>query len=188
MARAREMGFEVSKPFGDSARYDVTVEYKGRFLRIQVKSTSAERCGGYSCLINRDGKHGYTDEQIDFLAIYVVPKDVWYIVPVEVGMKLKRQIFFMPGHKEQKYEAYQEAWHLLREELGAGKAGDESGFGDEEAIVSEAQPLAAEVDPDAEPGDIGEMRGAVDPPPAVGWDPDLVRRRMEATFARLKGR
>jgi hypothetical protein len=157
MAKAREMGFEVSKPFGDSARYDVTVEFKGRFLRIQVKSTTVGRCDGYSCMIHRDGEHGYTDEQIDFFAIYVVPKDVWYIVPIEVGMKLKRHIFLMPGHKEQKYEAYREAWHLLREGLSAGKAGRESGFSDEEAIASEAQPLTAEDGPDGDPENIPEM-------------------------------
>ena len=40
MARAAERGLNVSKPHGDSASYDVGVEQHGRFLRIQVKSTS----------------------------------------------------------------------------------------------------------------------------------------------------
>ncbi len=39
MARAAEHGFRVSKPWGESSRYDFAVEANGRFLRIQVKST-----------------------------------------------------------------------------------------------------------------------------------------------------
>ena len=43
MARAADRGLNVSRPHGDSASYDVGVEQNGRFLRIQVKSTSAIR-------------------------------------------------------------------------------------------------------------------------------------------------
>lgn len=41
MARAAEHGFSVSKPWGESQAYDVTVESGGKFLRVQVKSTAA---------------------------------------------------------------------------------------------------------------------------------------------------
>ena len=34
MTRVIERGFSVSKPWGDSARYDVAVERCGRFLRV----------------------------------------------------------------------------------------------------------------------------------------------------------
>ena len=39
MAMAAENGLEVTKPFGEMARYDFIVEYQGRFARVQVKST-----------------------------------------------------------------------------------------------------------------------------------------------------
>src|SRR5438552_12970322 len=39
MARAAAHGLTVSKPWGDSARYDFIVEQRGRFRRVQVKST-----------------------------------------------------------------------------------------------------------------------------------------------------
>ena len=39
MARAAEHGLVVSKPFGDTASYDIAVEHQGKFLRVQVKST-----------------------------------------------------------------------------------------------------------------------------------------------------
>jgi PD-(D/E)XK nuclease superfamily protein len=37
MSRATGMGFGVSRPWGESARYDVGVEYGGRYMRVQVK-------------------------------------------------------------------------------------------------------------------------------------------------------
>jgi len=43
MARAAERGFSVSKPWGESQAYDVTVESGGEFLRVQVKSTHPRR-------------------------------------------------------------------------------------------------------------------------------------------------
>jgi hypothetical protein len=35
MTRAAEHGFSVSKPWGESQAYDVTVESEGKFLRVQ---------------------------------------------------------------------------------------------------------------------------------------------------------
>jgi hypothetical protein len=40
MARAAEHGLRVTKPWGDSAKYDFAVERQGRFLRVQVKSVT----------------------------------------------------------------------------------------------------------------------------------------------------
>ena len=174
MARARELGFEVSKPFGESARYDVTVELEGRFLRIQVKSTMARNYVGYLCRLNGARTQNYTAEQIDFFAIYVIPEDVWYILPIEIGMRVKGQIFFMPGRKGQKYAAYEEAWHLLRE-----------GLGQPEPAPADHPPLTTGNCPDAVPENIPEMRGAVDPVPAPGFDPDLLRRRLAGCFGRV---
>ncbi len=48
MARAADRGLNVSRPHGDSASYDVGVEQNGRFLRIQVKSTTFRRNGSYT--------------------------------------------------------------------------------------------------------------------------------------------
>ena len=46
MARAAENGLRESKPYGESASYDVGVEHKGTILRVQVKSTIYYRRGG----------------------------------------------------------------------------------------------------------------------------------------------
>ena len=49
MASASEHGFNVSKPWGDTSRYDFAIELKGRFLRIQVKSTMCRNDRHYIC-------------------------------------------------------------------------------------------------------------------------------------------
>jgi hypothetical protein len=85
MTRALEHGLRVIKPWGDSSRYDFVVETAGRFLRVQVKSTSWRRRKHYACGIEGGGKNPYTSAEIDFVAIYVIPADSWYIVPIEVA-------------------------------------------------------------------------------------------------------
>jgi len=107
------LGFNVAKPWGDSARYDVIVENEGRFLRIQVKSTEGKigpSC--YSCQLHVCDNRLYTAKQIDYFALYVLPEDVWYIFPFKVlaGMSA---VALAPRHKGHKYERYMENWWLL---------------------------------------------------------------------------
>src|SRR5260370_35359774 len=42
MVRAGEQGLAVSKPWGDSRSYDFVVGRPGRFVSVQVKSTTVE--------------------------------------------------------------------------------------------------------------------------------------------------
>ena len=115
MMRAAERGFNVSKPWGDSSRYDVSVEHEGRFRRVQVKSTDVPRGdGGYICYLKRTGIRYYRIEDVDFFAIYVLAKKTWFILPSRVVLRLKSNIRVAPGMKRQKYARYEEAWDLLR--------------------------------------------------------------------------
>jgi hypothetical protein len=112
MARAAEYGLCVAKPWGDSSEYDVAVEYEGGFARVQVKSTGSKwRETGYRCHVCN--KRGYTRDAFDFVAAYVVPADVWYIIPAAqvLGKKL---VALIPGSEISKYRRYKEAWDLLR--------------------------------------------------------------------------
>ncbi len=120
MARAAHHGLTVSKPWGDSARYDFIVEHRGRFLRVQVKSTMNHHKSGYLCAChgwNKDWPYDRT--QIDFLAVFVIPEDVWYIIPV--AHICKTAITLEPRRPHNKYFPYLEAWHLLRRR-SAGRA------------------------------------------------------------------
>lgn len=120
MAKAAEQGFGVSKPWGESSRYDVGVEHEGQFLRVQVKSTVYQVGNSYVCNTRPDNdKQPYTCGQIDFMAAYVIPADVWYILPAHVALALKGNIWLSPHKPGHKYEPYMEAWHLFRESPGA---------------------------------------------------------------------
>jgi hypothetical protein len=112
MARAADRGLNVSRPHGDSVRYDVGVDQNGRFLRTQVKSTRYQKAGSFMCNIVRAQKERYSPGMLDFFAVYLVPIDLWYIIPFDL-VKDIRTIALIPrsGHK---FSQYMEAWNLLR--------------------------------------------------------------------------
>src|SRR5579884_1903465 len=115
MARAAAR-LSVTRPHGDSASYDVGVEHNGRYLRVQVKSTTFERNGSYTCnIISKTGVR-YGTNKLDIFAVYLVPIDLWYIIPFEVAARNKSlNLTPYDGHK---FAQYIEAWHLLRGDEG----------------------------------------------------------------------
>jgi len=115
MADATHRGLTVSKPWGDSEPYDVTVEHNGQFQRVQVKSALHRDGASYHCGLRNYGRaHGYQSHQLDFFAILIVQEELWYILPVQVALiSCSRTICLTPSRKGNKYDAYKEAWHLL---------------------------------------------------------------------------
>ena len=123
MARASEHGLHICKPWGDSRRYDFAVEHEGKFLRVQVKSTTCKRNNSYICTLRSHHTRPYSNTQIDFVAAYVIPKNVWFIFPVAVVLHCTRALVLSPHLNNSKYSAYEEAWHLMRREPLAEEAG-----------------------------------------------------------------
>jgi hypothetical protein len=118
MMMAAGQGMKVSKPFGESGKYDVGVENQKRVLRVQVKSTiHTERKNEYNLnLMGMDPeRQKYPPGTLDFFAILLIPVDVWYIVPFELIIATTRSLHFIPSNRRQKYGAYREAWELLKE-------------------------------------------------------------------------
>ena len=121
MTEAVEHGFKVSKPWGDCSAYDVGVENGPNFLRVQVKSTTVRNGNGYFCQFkpNYHKKQDYTLDQIDLFAAYIIPENVWYIIPAALllGPQRKTAVMLFPvvPLKKNRYsfEAYKEAWPLL---------------------------------------------------------------------------
>ena len=112
MTRAAEHGLQVTKPWGETARYDFAVEYEARFVRVQVKSTMFRENDGYSCTV-RGCRGPYVGDPFDFVAAYLIPEDVWYIIPAG-KFEGQGSIGLYPRLKKSKYGRYKEAWHLLR--------------------------------------------------------------------------
>ena len=80
--KAISLGLNVAKPWGESERYDFIVDSGRRLLRVQVKSTRYLR--EYNRFRITPGAGGvlYTNKDIDFVAAYIVPLDLWYVIPV----------------------------------------------------------------------------------------------------------
>ncbi len=112
---ATERGLIVSRPHGDSARYDFIVDNGRRLFRIQVKSTSCRSKQGYLFQTVRAHRLAYTRSDLDFFACYLVPFDIWYIVPIGVaegitGVWVHPQSRWRRGRH---FERFREAWALL---------------------------------------------------------------------------
>jgi hypothetical protein len=119
LKKAASMGFGVSKPWGDSDRYDLVVDVGGRMLRVQVKSAhcvSASPGGGYNIRACPHNHVSYRDDEIDILVAYIVPEDVWYVFPASAFSTMKSlRLWPHPGKKTSKFEQYREAWHAFHE-------------------------------------------------------------------------
>jgi hypothetical protein len=110
MARATELGIAVSKPWGESRSYDFVVGRPGRFVAVQVKSTTSELEQGWVCKLR--GSKPYPPGSFDFLAAYIVFEDAWYIIPEEQVQGMDN-ITLHTGSSWANYEKYREAWRLL---------------------------------------------------------------------------
>jgi hypothetical protein len=114
MQKAVRLDFGVAKPWGDSQRYDFILSYRKKLWKVQVKSTRARHKGGYQ-VHARGSRYGanYTPEEIDFLVAYIVPEDVWYVVPI-AAIQNTTLGFFPSGRRPGRlFEKYREAWHLM---------------------------------------------------------------------------
>jgi len=114
--KASRMGFGVAKPWGDSEPYDLIVDAGARLWRVQVKSAyRAGEYGGYCFHAHGNaGKKVYSLKDIDVLVAYVVPEDVWYVLPVSLFRTVKSMKLFPSSRRRQsKYEVYREGWQLM---------------------------------------------------------------------------
>jgi hypothetical protein len=120
MVKASTKGLVVSKPYGDSNRYDFIVDSCQRTWRVQVKSTASTRLHGYRVSVhwNAYRKHvPYQPSDVDFLAVLITGTDVWYVIPTRaLRGRLMIRVFPFGGRSRgsPRLERYREAWHLLQ--------------------------------------------------------------------------
>jgi hypothetical protein len=110
--RAMRMGMELARPWGESSGYDFAVDQGERIVRVQVKSTTFKEGAGYSCTL-KDSKGPYKKNSFDFVAAYVIPEDVWFVLP-EKKVRGMWSVGLYPKLERSKYYGYKEAWHLLQ--------------------------------------------------------------------------
>jgi hypothetical protein len=134
MVRAVERGLPVSRPWGDSNSFDFVVGKPGRFVSVQVKSTTVKNGGGYVCSVRQNGAK-YSRGAFDFLAAYVIPEDAWYLIPAK-KLAGRGYVTLCSNSGEANFEEYREAWHLLREAAGLH---EETGAPQAEESADEAE-------------------------------------------------
>jgi len=111
--KAASLGFGVSKPHGDDERYDFIVDSGERLWKVQVKSSCRPYRTGYATHGDRGRGIRYKISEIDFLVAYILPRDIWYVIPVR---RLTPRLAFYPsgcGKGGGFLECYREAWHLM---------------------------------------------------------------------------
>jgi hypothetical protein len=123
MAEAARRRLAVSKPWGETQAYDVGIEHRESYLRVQVKSSSRRKGAGHYCKFqpHPNKKRDYSLEQLDLFAAYVIPEDVWYLIPAALLLGARRigtaiLCPVVPPVKRAcyRYECYREAWDLLK--------------------------------------------------------------------------
>jgi hypothetical protein len=93
-----------------------------RLVRVQVKSSTQLLNGLYHVNAGRriNGRAvPYKLSEIDFIAAYIIPEDSWFILPLphilgQTSLLFRPKLSPLPGL----YDAYRNAWHLLREPDG----------------------------------------------------------------------
>jgi hypothetical protein len=114
MQRAISLGFGIAKPWGDSDRYDFVLNCGNLFWRVQVKST--ERFAESRYRVKAGGSHSdYQLGEIDFLVAYIVPVDIWYVVPIAAVVAHKSLRFYPSPGSKGRLEKYRQAWRLFRQ-------------------------------------------------------------------------
>jgi antitoxin FitA len=113
LAKATTLGFGVARVWGDSERYDFIADSGTRLWRIQVKST-VRFVDSHYVVKCRGNNRRYVTGEIDFLAVYIVPEDPWYVVPISIAER-HPQIYFFPQRTASRgiCEIYREAWCQL---------------------------------------------------------------------------
>jgi hypothetical protein len=118
LRKAMGMGMIVSKPWGDSYRYDFICDVNQKLWRVQVRSTEY-RFGARGYAVHASvyvGRKivGLTPKDIDVLIGYIVSRDIWYVVPVRAFTPRKNLWFYPDGSKKgAMFEKYREAWGLM---------------------------------------------------------------------------
>lgn len=121
LQKALEQKLVVAMPAIDQ-HWDFVIVGKNRSLKVQVKSTSQlEPLGGYHVLVAHGNKEKkkYSNEMCDFMAVYLTPIDMWYIIPLKVTLPTSIRVYPNRDLTHGKWEFCKEAWHLLHEALAA---------------------------------------------------------------------
>ena len=97
------LGYTISIPYGDNARYDLILDTGKKLLRIQIKTASkvTDTNDTYTIKTCSTGinQHqnkikSYTDEEVEYIGTYINNKV--YLIPIEQCGKRGKRLRFAP--------------------------------------------------------------------------------------------
>ena len=117
-------GFKVMRPVGDRLPYDLAIDHCGRLIRIQVKHAWYDKSKQMYLVDSRQTKTNrrrmirrkYSDQEVDFVIIYLSDRRVYYILPIEIFNSYASSICIVEENKRQrspKSAEFRERWDLL---------------------------------------------------------------------------
>jgi len=110
MLLSHELGYIISKPFGDNSKYDLIIDNGNDLEKIQIKSTSRKDTSSgmdcYNCLVcsGLKQKQKYNEKDVDFIVIYVIPENTWYKIPVK---EIKGKTVKLYPHRQSQRNTYE---------------------------------------------------------------------------------
>src|SRR5258708_25373172 len=153
VVKAAGLGYAVSKPWGDSERYDFILESGPRTWRVQIKCTESLNANGYqvqSTYTDQKKKGHYTAADIDVLVAYILPLDLWYVVPAHAFPESASLRFYPEGNisgRRPRFEQFRDAWHLFQQSQPSTDGITSSDCHPERSSASEAEHYEVEGHP-----------------------------------------
>jgi hypothetical protein len=100
-------GLTVLTPFGDSQRYDLVVEEKGKFIRVQCKTAAMRKDGksfSFPCSSSNwnTSKRSTYKGQADVFAVFLRETDQVFIFSVKNAPTKECLVRIEPGKRQQK--------------------------------------------------------------------------------------
>lgn len=100
------LGYDISIPWGDNARYDFVLDVENKLYKIQCKTSSKQEEGVYkfqcrSTYINSQGNRtaSYNSNEIDYFCTFIEGK--CYLVPLKETSKREKVMRFVKPKNNQ---------------------------------------------------------------------------------------
>lgn len=100
------LGYDISIPWGDNARYDFVLDVNHKLYKLQCKTSTKESDGVYnfrcnSSYLNAQGNRTreYSNDDVDFFCTFIENK--CYLVPYDqCGKREKKMRFVKPKNNQ----------------------------------------------------------------------------------------
>lgn len=118
------LGIPVYLPFGDNEKADLIAEFNGKLNKIQVKSSQKiiedkVKFSLVSSTMHRQNgvKHIYTENEIDYFALYNLERDKVYLVSINEEGLPKNEVTIRFNPPKNQFKTFLEEDYLIEKVL-----------------------------------------------------------------------